>query len=367
MATLRLLVLTFLTVTATAPLALANVVIGVAGPAEGPGAVTTRDISRAVKTEADRLNRNGGVLGERIEVAEADDGCAPSSAEAAARKLIASGATLILGHPCASAAIAAAKVYAQAGTIFMATATRHAAFTNPRAGPTIFRLSGRDDRQGASAGSYLGRTFPGKPIAIVRDQSRYGEQIAQSAATAGKGRRNNSDRDRQRIGGAEGLYRRYCPARRGSRRSGAVCGLPHRRRSASAPDAILGPDGRVHWKRCAGDRRVRHDSRRPGCRGGRAASVRKPANELCGPTRLQRLYQARRQPALSSWLTAPSKLGMRQPNSARSTASPAVALALQSGNFDTLIGMVSFDANGDAAIASYEVVWWKDGTLHRGN
>jgi hypothetical protein len=40
---------------------------------------------------------------------------------------------------------------------------------------------------------------------------------------------------------------------------------------------------------------------------------------------------------------------------------------LQSGSFDTLIGMVSFDANGDSTIASYDVVWWKDGALRRQN
>ncbi len=78
MARLRVLILAFLIVTATAPYALANVVIGVAGPADGPGALTTRDIARAVKIEADRLNRNGGVMGERLEVVEADDGCAPA-------------------------------------------------------------------------------------------------------------------------------------------------------------------------------------------------------------------------------------------------------------------------------------------------
>ncbi len=366
MATLRLLVLTFLTVTATAPLALANVVIGVAGPAEGPGAATTRDISRAVKTEADRLNRNGGVLGERIEVAEADDGCAPSSAEAAARKLIASGATLILGHPCASAAIAAAKVYAQAGTIFMATATRHAAFTNPRAGPTIFRLSGRDDRQGASAGSYLGRTFPGKPIAIVRDQSRYGEQIAQSAATAAKAA-GTTQIVTASVSGAQkdftGVIAQLAAAHveavlfAGFPIEGGL--LLRQMRSSGLTAAFIGSDALAtdEFATTAGDQAAGAGVLLPSEAGERIVRADQVAATLPGETPTGAFLMA--YGAVEAWHAAA--------DSARSTASPAVALALQSGNFDTLIGMVSFDANGDAAIASYEVVWWKDGTLHRGN
>jgi branched-chain amino acid transport system substrate-binding protein len=48
---------------------------------------------------------------------------------------------------------------------------------------------------------------------------------------------------------------------------------------------------------------------------------------------------------------------------ARSTGSALVASALQGGRFKTVIGPLSFDANGDATLPSYDLVWWKDGAL----
>ena len=77
-----------------------------------------------------------------MEIVERDDNCAAKEAEEAARALIAQGVALVVGHPCAAAAIAAAKVYAPAGIVFLAPATRNPALTEPRAGPTIFRLGG---------------------------------------------------------------------------------------------------------------------------------------------------------------------------------------------------------------------------------
>src|ERR671919_2229734 len=59
--------------------------------------------------------------------------------------MVAEGVVFVLGHACSHAAIAASKVYEQAGILYMA-----ASATNPKlteeGGPNVFRLRGRDDR-----------------------------------------------------------------------------------------------------------------------------------------------------------------------------------------------------------------------------
>jgi branched-chain amino acid transport system substrate-binding protein len=366
MAGLRRFLLTFLAVVAIAPQAFANVVIGVAGPVDGPGAATTRDIARAVKVAAEHLNRTGGVLGERIEVIETDDGCAPAVAEAAARKLIASSAALVLGHPCASAAIAAAKLYAQAGTIFMATATRHTAFTNPRAGPTIFRFAGRDDRQGATAGTFLAGMFPGKPVAIVRDQSRYAEVIARSAAVALKGA-GSTQVVTATIAGAQKDFSSIISELTAAHTEALLfAGFPiegglllRQMRAAGLTTLFIASDALAtdEFAATAGNTVGGAGVLLPSQPGQRLAAVDKVAATFSGKTPASAFLLA--YAAIEAWHTAADM--------ARSTLPAAVAPALQSGSFDTVIGMVSFDANGDASIASYDVVWWKDGTLRREN
>ena len=366
MARLRLLLLTFLIAAATAPQALASVVIGIAGPADGPGAATTRDIVRAAKVVSDRLNRNGGVLGERIEVVEADDGCAPAVAEAAARKLIASGAALVLGHPCASAAIAAAKLYAQSGTIFMATATRYAALTNPRAGPTIFRLAGRDDRQGATAGGFLARTFAGKPVAIVRDQSRYAEDIARTAAAALKGA-GSTKVVTATIAGAQKDFASIITELAAAHTEAVLfAGFPiegglllRQMRAAGLATLFIGSDALAtdEFAATAGNTVGGAGVLLPSQPGQRATAADEVAATFPGETPTSAFLAA--YAAVEAWHAAA--------DAARSTVPAAVAPALQSGSFDTVIGTVSFDANGDAAIESYDIVWWKDGALRRQN
>ena len=63
----------------------------------------------------------------------------------------------VVGHPCSGSAVAAASLYGAAGIVFIAPGVRHPALTAKRAGMTVFRLAGRDDRQGDAAAHWLTR------------------------------------------------------------------------------------------------------------------------------------------------------------------------------------------------------------------
>jgi branched-chain amino acid transport system substrate-binding protein len=49
---------------------------------------------------------------------------------------------------------------------------------------TLFRITGRDDRQGTFAGPWLAQHFAGKKVAILDDGSAYGRQVAVETARA---------------------------------------------------------------------------------------------------------------------------------------------------------------------------------------
>ena len=154
--------------------------IAVAGPAEGTKANTVRAIAEGAHDAVAALARDG--LG--LEIETADDGCTRDKAEETAKALVAKGVALVLGHPCPAAALAAAKIYAAANVVFIATETRHPDLTGKRAGPSVFRLAGNDAHQGEDAARLLLALAGDKPIAIVHDRTLYAKTIAENAVSA---------------------------------------------------------------------------------------------------------------------------------------------------------------------------------------
>ena len=156
----------------------AETLIAVAGPATGPNAGRTRAIEQGARRAVETLNASAGT---DFAIETMDDGCDDAKAAGVARALVAKNVALVLGHPCANAAIAAADIYGKSETVFIATATRYPGLTDKRAGPTVFRLSGRDGTQGTAAARYIAGTFAGKAIAVVHDRTLYAKTIAEQA------------------------------------------------------------------------------------------------------------------------------------------------------------------------------------------
>ena len=148
--------------------------IVLAAPMSGPYARTGAAMRDAAEAR----------LAGSLPLAVADDRCDAQSALEAAHRIAAAKPALVIGHPCSSAAIAAAPVYAAAQIPFISTGARHADLTDKRAGPLVFRLAGRDDRQGKDAAAFLARASGGRPIAILHDRTFAMSTIAGDAATA---------------------------------------------------------------------------------------------------------------------------------------------------------------------------------------
>jgi branched-chain amino acid transport system substrate-binding protein len=158
----------------------AEILIATAGPMTGAYAWAGERYQRGAGIAVENLNANGGVLGQRVELIVGDDFCDPDQAVALARKLASDGVVFVAGHWCSHASIPASKVYEEARILQIAPGSASAILTDA-GGPNVFRVCGRDDRQGAMVADYLADHWAGKGIAIVDDGTTWGAGVADGA------------------------------------------------------------------------------------------------------------------------------------------------------------------------------------------
>ena len=152
------------------PPALAEILVGTAGPFSGPNAVLGEQIRRGTQQAIDDYNATGGLRGERLALKALDDGCDPRKAVEVATELVTAGVTFVAGHYCSGASIPASKVYEKAGIVQISPASSHPRFTDD-GGWNVIRATPRDDAQGSAAGRLIAEKFPKARIAILSDQS----------------------------------------------------------------------------------------------------------------------------------------------------------------------------------------------------
>ncbi len=156
----------------------AQIKIGVAAPLTGSIQWLGEQQEAGAQKAVDDLNDAGGLLGQEVEIISVDDGCDSDQAKAAAEQLVSQGVVFVDGHMCSSASLAVTEIYQAADIIMISPAS-----TNPRVtdegGPNVFRVTGRDDQQGAVAGSYLAENYSDARIGIIHDGQAYGQGLAE--------------------------------------------------------------------------------------------------------------------------------------------------------------------------------------------
>lgn len=159
-------------------LALADVVIGVAGPHTGANASYGEQYWRGATQAAEDINAAGGVNGEKITLVKADDACEPKQAVAVANRLVDSDKAVgVVGHFCSSSTMPASEVYDEAGIIAITPGSTNPQITE-RGLTGMFRMCGRDDQQGIVAGDYLVDKLKAKKVAVIHDKDTYGQGLA---------------------------------------------------------------------------------------------------------------------------------------------------------------------------------------------
>lgn len=154
-----------------------TVVIGIAVPSGGPKHALGVQIKEGAEKAVAILNATGGIAAKPIVLLIEDDDCTGAGGAAVAERFVERRAALVIGHPCSNAAMDAAKVYAAAGIWFVAVGADHPDLTAKRAGPTIFRYGGRDDKQAVDTAAVLAAQFPNARLAIVHDRTGYARKL----------------------------------------------------------------------------------------------------------------------------------------------------------------------------------------------
>ena len=343
----------------------AEVTIAAAAPLSGPHAAEGKAMVQSVEWAIADINARGGIAGERLALVSEDDACDDRRAALAAARLADQKPALVIGHPCSGPAQAAAKVYAAAGLLFIATAPRHPDLTRRRAGPAVFRLAGRDDLQGAATASYLAAAYAGKRLAIVHDRTRYARTLVEGLKRARQPTEATpvpefgivaSSKDYAatvaalRAHRAEVVYFAGFP-------SEAVALWRQFRATELIPD-LVGSDALAN---ADAELRALSDGSRVSTRVLRpftaidAEGARPLADRLAAAGMQPYASAIAAYAAVEIWTGAAARSGDRDPSS--------VAKQLQGEPIASAIGPVSFDANGDADVPSFAVAAADDNRL----
>jgi branched-chain amino acid transport system substrate-binding protein len=158
----------------------AEIRIATAGPMTGDYAWAGDRYQKGAGLAVEDLNAKGGVLGQKVELIVGDDFCDPEQALALARKLVSNGVAFVAGHWCSHASIPASKLYESARILMIAPGSASARLTD-QGGPNVFRVCGRDDREGWKVAEYLAKHWAGRRIAILDDGTAWGKGVADVA------------------------------------------------------------------------------------------------------------------------------------------------------------------------------------------
>ena len=156
----------------------AEIKIGIAGPLTGTAQGIGEQQQAGAQKAIANINAKGGLLGQQLVAIAVDDACEAKQAEAAARQLVSEGVVFVVGSMCSGASIPESAIYEAADILMISPGS-----TNPKVTDqgrrNVFRVCGRDDKQGAVAGDYLADTYAGKRIAIINDGQAYGLGLAE--------------------------------------------------------------------------------------------------------------------------------------------------------------------------------------------
>jgi branched-chain amino acid transport system substrate-binding protein len=339
----------------------ADIVIATVGPMTGQYASFGEQMKTGAEQAVADINAAGGVNGEQLVLEIGDDACDPKQAVAVANQLAGRGVVFVAGHFCSGSSIPASTVYAEEEIVQISPASTNPKFTDERPGPGTYRVCGRDDQQGAVAGQYLQDNFGDQKVAFVHDKTAYGKGLADATMAA-----------YEAAGGEPALYEAYTAGEKDysalisklkSEGVGVLyvggyhteAGLMARQAQEQGMDLqLVSGDALVtdeYWAITgdAGEGTLMTFSPDPR-KNPEAAEV---VDALEAADKTTEGYVLYTYAAIQAWAQAVSEAG--------STEFDAVNEALASGDFNTVLGSLSFDEKGDVTLPGYVFYEWSNG------
>lgn len=342
--------------------AYADIIIATAGPMTGQYASFGEQMKIGAEQAVADINAAGGVNGEMLKLQIGDDACDPKQAVAVANQFAGDGVVFVAGHFCSGSSIPASAVYADEGIVQISPASTNPKLTDERPGPGVFRVCGRDDQQGATAGAYLNSAFSGKKVAFVHDKTAYGKGLADATMAA-----------YEAGGGTPAMYEAYTAGEKdysalvsklksegidvlyvGGYHTEAGLMIRQAREQGMSDLQLMSGDALVtdeYWAITgdAGEGTLMTFSPDP-----RAMDTAKDiVAKLEAAGKTTEGYVIYTYAAIQAWAEAAKSAG--------STDFDAVVKALNDGEFSTVLGDLSFDDKGDVSLPGYVFYEWSGG------
>ena len=159
--------------------------LGLMCPQTGKWASEGMDMKNVVMLLVDKVNKQGGINGQKIELIIEDDAGDPRSAALAAQKLASSEVTAVIGTYGSAVTEASQNIYDESEIVQIATGSTSIRLTEKGLG-YFFRTCPRDDAQGLAAADVI-KKKGFKNIALVHDNSSYAKGLAEETKDALKG------------------------------------------------------------------------------------------------------------------------------------------------------------------------------------
>lgn len=339
--------------------------VAVAGPQTGQYASLGTQMTTGGETAVADINAAGGVLGKQLELQVGDDACDPKQAVAIANQMAGDNVALVAGHFCSGSSIPASNVYAESNLVMISPASTNPALTDKRAGPNIYRVCGRDDKQGEVAGGYLATHFGDKNIGIIDDKTAYGRGLANEVKKA-LNAAGVQEVFRESITAGEKDYSALVSKLKRADVDALFIGGYHteaglilrQMRDQEMDTVLMGGDALVtqeYWSITgpAGAGTLMTFSPDPRENPAAADVVNRLEARGISPEG----YVLYTYAAIQAWAEAAKKAG--------TTDAPAVVKALNESTINSVIGDFRFDEKGDPSLPPYAVYVWADGTYEQ--
>jgi len=162
-----------------------SLTIAVAQPLSGPQAGRGQDLLNGAKLAIDEINKSGFKIGGKpvtLELLSVDDKADAAEAKKVAQELVDKKVFAVLGHLSSEITEATIPIYKQGNVVQLFTSSA-AELTKLGDGNT-FRLVANDELQAKAVASYAADTLKAGTVAIVHENSAYGNPMNSDVAAA---------------------------------------------------------------------------------------------------------------------------------------------------------------------------------------
>jgi branched-chain amino acid transport system substrate-binding protein len=339
--------------------------LGIVAPIGGQAAASAFGAQsvKPVEIAVHELNAAGGLMGIPVDLAVADDQCDPGFAiDVANRQVERDKINFVIGPTCPGAAMAAAPIYAKAGVIQFLPTMTVTMVGDLRPNPdNIFSMVATDEQEAQALGAYLAREQKGKKLTVVYTDAFYKRGIVQMMEAALSAEMKASARFEPLLD-ITGIYDRLADKLQREPPDVIYLALDHaplvelvaKLRTRAVKALLIGGQHMLSynfWLEARGAAEGIHI----------IAPIGLPTTpEL--PKTIGLLRQAGVIPdlvALNSYATV--QTWAEAVRRAGGGDARKVIEALRSGEFQTAVGLVAFDQQGNRRDLRYSILTWQDG------